>query len=52
MTRKMWRKSIPCGGNNDEMFQRDRKKATEVSAQCTSQRPVRDELGELERARY
>lgn len=29
-----------------------KEKATEVSAQCTSQRPVRDELGELERARY
>lgn len=26
MTRKMWRKSIPYGGNDDEMFQRDRKR--------------------------
>lgn len=53
-------KSIPGGRNKRkvlreeplDMPKRGRKKANMASVPCTRQRPVRDELGALERARY
>lgn len=41
----------PEGGTID-MPKRGREKVNTASVPCTRQRPVRDELGALERARY